>query len=293
MTVGSLLRGGFGVIRGQPGAVAIWAALFLVVNIVAILLLMPTMSAIVATPTPDLAALQSAPGWISLYDIVALVLGVAVYAAAFRSVLFAHSPGFAFLRLGIDEFLLAALFIVLGIIGAIIMVVAILLLSIVVAGLAFGLGSVGAIAVASLGGIALGCALIWAEVRISLCFPLTVMRGQLVIGDGWRLSRGHFWTLFGAYLVVFVILLAVVLLFFVPVYGGYIMDITRAGSDQHKMNLATQMQFARLLDPRAANIVLLVVAAVVNALTVALVGGVAATAVKELDVVARTSPTGV
>ena len=53
----------------------------------------------------------------------------------------------------------------------------------------------------------------WFYVKLSLSFPLTLLRRRFVIGEAWTLTKGRFWTLFGAYFMIFVIM-------FVPVAAG-------------------------------------------------------------------------
>jgi len=42
--------------------------------------------------------------------------------------------------------------------------------------------------------------------RFSLAGPLTLLEGKIIIGPSWRLTRGHFWRLLGAYLVIVLLL---------------------------------------------------------------------------------------
>lgn len=292
MTVGSLLRGGFGVIRAHPGAVAVWGALHLAFALIAMLLVMPMMghmmaqmAAMTAAPdaTPDLAAMQSVMGWMWLYDLAFFVLGIVIYAAAFRAVIVPGQPGFAFLKLGMDELLLGILAILFLIAACVAFVVATVVIVIITASLGYGVGATGvAVAVAIISAILLWCAAIWIEVRLSLAFPLTLMRGRLVVGEAWRVTRGRFWTLFGAYLVgalVIVVLSAVV---FLPVMGSYFAESIHASGDPQRLNAVMQAQIARILHPGFGMIAIMVLGAAINAIAMALGGGMMATAAVEL-----------
>lgn len=300
MTVGSLLRGGFGVIRAHPGAVAVWAALHLAFALVAMLLVMPMMghmtaqmAAVVATPdaVPDFAAMQSMMGWVWLYDLALFVLAIVIYAAVFRAVIAPEQPGFAFLKLGMGELLLGILAILFLIAAFVAVAVAVLAVVVVTAVLAYGTGAEGvAVAVAIISAILLWCAAIWVEVRLSLAFPLTLMRGRLVVGEAWQVTRGRFWTLFGAYLVGVLIVVVVSAVVFLPVMGGYFAESIRASGDPQRLNAVMQAQMTRMLHPGFGMIAIMVIGAAINAMAMALGGGMMAAAAVELAGESETPP---
>jgi hypothetical protein len=59
--------------------------------------------------------------------------------------------------------------------------------------------------------VALGVS-VWVFVRLSLAAPMTFAERKLRVFESWSLTRGHFWALFGAYLIAFVMGLVVSLL---------------------------------------------------------------------------------
>lgn len=56
-------------------------------------------------------------------------------------------------------------------------------------------------------GVVVGlCMMIWVGVRLSFAGPATIAEGRFVIFDSWAMTKGRFWTLFLAYLLLFVII---------------------------------------------------------------------------------------
>jgi len=217
-----LLRDGFGLIRAQPGAIAIWTLLYLAAGLIGLALMLPAMSAMAASPLPNPAGAQSITGWMLLFDLVLLVVITVIFAAVFRAVFWPEQRSFAYLRLGRDEFLLIVLMILLSIAAFVATLVATLIGALLV-GVIAAAGSTGAAtALGVVLAVVLGCVAIWLEVRLSLAFPLTVLRNRITIGEAWRLTQGRFWRLFGAYLVsaVIVVVLSTIVLW--PMMAAYL-----------------------------------------------------------------------
>jgi hypothetical protein len=279
MTIGSLLRAGFGLIRAQPVVIAIWTALYLAAGLIGLALMLPAMTAMTtATPTLDVAGVQSAMAWMWLFDVLLFVVITVIFAAIFRAVFWPEQRGFAYLRLGIDEFLLIVLMLLFFVVAFVATLVAVLLGGIVVGLIAATAGYGAATLLGVVLAIALGCVMIWLEVRLSLAFPLTVLRKRLAIGEAWALTRGRFWTLFGAYLVSALIVVIVSTIIFWPMMAGYFGDMMRAGDDPQRMNLVMQAQMARVLHPGIGMIVAWVLGGLVYTIGLTLIGGIQASA---------------
>lgn len=282
MTVGSILRGGFGLIRAQPGLVAIWGALYLAATMLGFLFLMPMMKAMAVTP-PNPAAMRPMMGMIWLYDLVLLVVLAMIFAAIFRAVIAPDRRGFAYLRLSMDEVRLVGLAFLLWIAAVVAMIVASLLIVLLTAVVGYVIGARGAaVALGIVLFVALGGAAIWAEVRLSIAFPLTLMRGRITIGEAWRLTAGRFWTLFGAYLVGTLIVAILSMIVFWPMLGGYFIDMMHASGDPQRMNAVVQAQVARTIHPGMGMIAMWLLGGVIYAIGLALGGGMLATAAVEL-----------
>lgn len=283
MTVGSILRGGFGLIRAQPGLVAIWGMLYLAVAMLGFVVVLPMMKAMAVTP-PDPAALRPMMGMIWLYDLVLLVVMAVIFAAIFRAVIAPERRGFAYLRVGMDEVRLIGLALLVWIAAVVAMIVASLLIVLLTAivGHVFGAHG-GAVALGIILLLVLGCAAIWAEVRLSIAFPLALMRGRITIGEAWRLTAGRFWTLFGAYLVGTLIVAILSMIVFWPMLGGYFLDMMHASGDPQRMNAVMQAQVVRTIHPGPGMIVMWVLGAVINSIALVLGGGMLATAAVELS----------
>lgn len=278
MTTGSLLRDGFGLLRAQPGAIAIWTLLYLAISLLGLAIMFPVMSAMAATPAPDLAGMQSAMAWMWLYDLLLFVAITVIFAGVFRAVFWPEQRGLAYLRLGSDEFLLIVLMILFAVAAFVVTVVAMLIGALIVGVIGATAGYAAAAALGVILAIALACVAIWLEVRLSLAFPLTVLRKRLTIGEAWRLTRGRFWTLFGAYLVSAVIVVVLSAIVIWPMMASYFTDALHASGDPQQMSQVMQAQMARILHPGIATIVSWVLAGLVYTIGLALIGGVQASA---------------
>jgi hypothetical protein len=124
---------------------------------------------------------------------------------------------------------------------------------------------------------------VWVLVRVSLAYPLTFLRGRIVIGEAWRLSHGRFWTLFGGYLIVFLVALALAIAVAMVTAWPLVEEIARRGFTLQTLQAVAQLQLAR----QAAGIDAMMVIGwllngLVGALSLALYGGAMATAAREL-----------
>jgi hypothetical protein len=155
-----------------------------------------------------------------------LVLYAVVYAAMNRAVLRPAESRLGYLRLAADELRQLGLFALLIALafGVYIAVFIAAFLMVVLFSLAVGQAGP-ALAIAILAPLVF-CAVVFLAVRLSLASPLTFATGRIDLAGAWRLTRGRFWPIFGAYLIAvalsFVVLIAVlaIALAAVAVVGG-------------------------------------------------------------------------
>ncbi len=283
MTIGSLLEGGFRLIKERGGALLIWTLIQLVAVVASdfayAALLRNNIDAMLLGTEPIGAQvaylLQAAP-----LILANLAVSTILYAAAQRAVIHPTEGGPGWLKLGMDEvrlFVLALLYMFVFTVG---FVIAALFVGILLTTAGAG-GSVGAIQlVLVILGLVAG---IYFATRLSLTFPLTLKQKAFALDDGWRLTRGHFWTLFAAFLLIFLILLAsgmaiafatepdVSVMF---QYGLNSPEADRAAMRHYDLLNQGQVD--------ASIIVKWVLVSIQGAIGYALLGGAAATAVQQL-----------
>lgn len=120
--------------------------------------------------------------------------------------------------------------------------------------------------------------------KVSLIFPLTLKRRASAIGEGTDLTRGHFWTLFATYLIIFLILLVVGIASDAITRPEYISAIVQHGFGSFEEQQASLIEYEKLMTGAidAPIIIGWLLAAVQSAIACALWGGAAATAVQQL-----------
>ncbi len=279
MTVGSLLEGGFRLIRERGGALLIWTVIQLAVTVATgfamATLLRGNIDAVISGASPESAQLTYALQ-VSLLGLAGLMVSTIIYAAAQRAVLRPNEGGPGWLKLGMDEvrlFLLVLLYTVVfsiafGILGAIIgaytetggALLTIFTLLTIVAAAALG-------------------------TKVSLTFPLTLKRKAFAVTDGMKLTKGHYWTLFLAFLVItlgLTVFSAAILAITQPEYISAIAEYGFLSAEAEQASLAPyERLMAGTVD--AQIVINWALTAIQGAITYALFGGVAATAVQYLD----------
>lgn len=288
MDIGSVIGGGFRLIREKPVAVAAWAFLYLLAFVAMSYAMRPWMQAQVQAagdPQVQLANMGAMIGRILLIGFLFLLFYTILFAASQRAVLQPERSGFFYLRLGMDELRLFVLTIIFTIGFYIAMVVVVLVLALLIglfaatAGQSFAT-TMGVMVVVYVLMLLAG---IWFATRFALAYPLTVMRGKLVIGESWRITRGRFWPLFAAFLIVLLLVLALWIVGSLVTSGGYFAELARNGGDRTALEHASQQQMARQLGGVTGTMVAgWVIGAIAGALGVALWGGTVATAAREL-----------
>lgn len=249
--IGAIVGGAFRVIRERPGAVAVWGVVWLL-GTIALGLLIGLLGGTLGASAPGIGGYPQRGGGfylaILLFYLGLFLLMAILMNAVFRTVLRPEERRFFSLRLGMDEWRMFGLILLVVICSLVIGFVVQLLLTLLalVVRMAAGDNEL----VAGIGGIILGLAylggLIWVGVRISLMYPLTFYRRAMTLDEAWSLTRGRFWPLFAAYLVITVLLLVV----FGGLFWFSFRDIFAAMSlpdtDPYSKQLAVRAAFEQL-----------------------------------------------
>ena len=201
VTIGSIWSGTFRFVRGNVGPALVWGGVIVLVTLISTLVMGPFYQARLADlqsgapPTPHFAA-------VFLPAIVGVAVFTILWAAVFRAVLFPEERRFAYMRAGMDELRLLGTLLVLFVGGYLVVLI--------VGAIFIGIGyAIGGGIVAVILSLILFCAIIWAAVRISPAGPMTILQRKVVIGPAWRLTRGAFWRLFGAYVLLAIAFMAI------------------------------------------------------------------------------------
>jgi hypothetical protein len=275
MGAGSIIEGAFGLVRQRFAAVAIWCLIYLLVTIGSWFAMRPFFSA-------DTLGGGAAFGSMMLIQLASLLLFVILMTAAQRAVLRPEEEGLAYLRLGMDEVRMAGLSLIL-IIGSYITFVLIAVAAVaVIAGAAAALGAVSMVLIMIPLMVILFGLFVWLQVRLSLAFPLTLLRERIIIGESWRLTKGRFWSLFGAYLVVFVAIAAMSILVGMATMGSYFGALLASAGNPDAVQQAMTAQMEQYQTVNLQAVLGWGLGAVTGGLTIALSGGAVATAAREL-----------
>jgi hypothetical protein len=150
---------------------------------------------------------------------VGLMYAATLIAGVNRAILRPEEKAFFYLRLGADEMRQAVVLLVqaLGWFGVYLLVVLVVFLTVGVGALSTGLDGetpsaggigamIGSILLAGLGGFALALFLL---VKFSLASAQTFQTGRINIFGSWTLTKGRFWPILGAFLLVFVFMIMI------------------------------------------------------------------------------------
>lgn len=284
LSVGRILEGAFGLVRERFTAVAVWIGIYIVAY-VAMMLSMGGLFTAAMDPAlaSDPAAMMATVAPIYLLGLLVGLIGLVLYAAAMRAVLRPNAGGIAYLRLGMDELRLLGLLILFTVVGTVLMIGLSILLAFVGIGLSASTDSAGlGLLINFVMTIAIFAVFVFLIVRFSLAFPLTLHRRRIVIGEAWALSRGRFWSLFGAALVITLLMLVLSILVSTLSMGGYILDLMAAAGDPAATMEAAESQTQALASFGPTMILYMVGSAIIAGIWVALAGGSIATAAKLL-----------
>lgn len=212
--IGSILGGAFRLLRQHPLSVLVWSILYLA-GIFAIGLL----RILVAPAGPQSAAGAIGAGLLSQGLAIALV--AVLITAATRATLHPYKRGAFYLRLGAGELRVFALLAMLTIASAVAAFLLVLVNGFLLSLLGWLLPA--GPAVGWIGGalmLAELAALAFVQVRLSIALPLTYLYEAITVDEAWAQSRGHFWSIFGAFVVLGLLLAlagaALLALFFLP-----------------------------------------------------------------------------
>ena len=276
--------------RERPTAVLIWAGLMLVTTVVFSSLLIGLagdayndliamqQSGERADPERALAAFRGMAPALLLMLPLALLYYAVLYSAAYRAILRPEEGGPGFLKVGADELRMLGATVLLALMLAGLTLGVSLVYGFLVA-IAAGAGGAAAGLLAFLGFFAVIAALVFFAVRFSLVLPATFAQRRIAVSESWRLTKGRFWPLLGAYvlsiaLAIVVWLLALMIYFAV---AALVAGVSEAGA----VFQPDYGSFASWFTP--AMILYLLVSALVNAMTTAIILAPSAMAYRALS----------
>lgn len=284
LSVSRILDGAFGLIRERFVAVAIWTAVYFAGNIVMMLSVgsmfgAATNPAIAGDPSAVIGAMIP----VYLISFIMMLVGLVLYSAAMRAVLRPEAGSVGYLRLGMDELRLLGLLVLFFIVGFVLLFGLSMLAGVIGVSAAAGSQSTGFTAlVIILATVALFAVMLFLIIRFSLAFPLTLHRGHFAIGEAWRLSRGRFWTLFGAAFVITLLVTILNMAVSLVTMGGYMFDIIAAAGSPDAASRVAEAQTQSFGTFSPMMILYALGSAITAGLWVTLAGGSIATAAKLL-----------
>ena len=160
-------------------------------------------------PAAAMAMLPSV-GFVSLVSLMGwLAIAAVMLSAAYRAMLELGAERGAFLRLGEDEFRMGVL-IVLWVALALGYGFLVLFVCVLAGSLGMGLPSLLNVLFLAIVFAAGLCALVYPLVRLGLSMPMTMADRHLRLLESWKLTRGRFWPLLGAWMLSWVLYLVLV-----------------------------------------------------------------------------------
>lgn len=291
-SIGSILGGAFAQIRDRPLAVLVWTLIYMATTAATMIAMQPFMGvdgAALASEDPQaLAQVTQMMSLLFLGQFVLLVVVSILFGAAMRATLRPHQQGFAWLRLGMDEFYLVVLVIVFTVLFFLFYLAAVVAIALgaALAGAVAGAPAAGIVAIVGI--VAFILATFWLQVRFSLAFPLTLIRGKLVFGESWTVTRGHFWALFGAYFVLGLLLIILFVAVSSVTMAPYLTALRESGLSPEGLQAASEAQMAAQREGfSAAMLIGWALGGLVGGLGITLGGGAVAAAARDLALDAR------
>jgi len=171
-----------------------------------------------AAPEAAVAAMLGLGPMFLLLLVFAVLVSAVLQTAAYRAFLRPQDDRWGYLRLGRDEARMAGLMALLGVLLVLFVLVLVFVLAMGVAvGNLLPQALHGLVNLLAFAGMFAAVAFVF--VRFSLAAPSTFAEQQLQLTRSWRMTRGHFWQLLGAYALMALALTMVVLLV-VVIFGA-------------------------------------------------------------------------
>lgn len=276
---------GFRVVRRNPLALVAWTLVYLIYTVGALFASGGMMKSM-AVWMEQMEALENGPAPTSLDAFapimesyfaamshmawtipVSMIVSAILMAAIARAVLAPGGGSFGNIRLGMDEFRVFIVTMVICILTAIAATVAFVLAA-VIGGVAIAAMEGWGGLVMALAILAAGAFVIWLCVRWSLAVPITVAEKRFAIFDSFNLTKGRFWPLLGMALIAGVMAIVISLL-----AGVVTMPLTMMGGMSMFGGMGEDpIEVMRNFDPTSPwMLASAVVNAIVYALTVAVV----------------------
>jgi hypothetical protein len=281
--IGTIVGGGFALIRRRPGAVLAWGAIYTVASAALgygqLRLVGPLDPAV--SGQAALEGLTRGVGVQLLFGVLSMVLSAVLSAAVFRAVLWPQDRGMASIRLGMDEARLIGLTLIVYVLSGIVGVVGVLGFAFLTTLVGFVFGGSPAVSgvfatLVIAGVMALALVLL---VRLSVVYPLVLVRRRISLDAGWELTRGHFWSLLGAYMLAGLAMM-------VPVTLALFAFAAIIGGSSFSSATFWPMLFQRMTGGEAQMplvfVAVLAVASLLTGLVLAVSAGSAAAATKDL-----------
>ncbi len=247
---------GFGVIKRNPLAPAVWGLVQLLLVAGPLALMLPAildlvgvaMAAEQAGAEPEMSDILAIQGQMNLISPLAMIAGLVARGllggAMFRAVLNPGDRKWFFMRLGKAELMLVVTGIVLSIVG----VLALLIAGLVVAIVAVLIGQASTeagVAVGILGALVLLAAGLWSLLRLSMAFGLSFDRKSFLLFESWPLTRGKVGSLFLMALISVILAGIIEALVFGLLLGGLVAGVFGTGA----LTLEMLQDPSRLMSP--------------------------------------------